>query len=372
MLNAIIVDDERPAIDFLKLLLERTGEIDVVGCYMCGTSALREAQTHKIDVAFLDIEMPDMSGLELAERLLEAGRDMEIVFVTAYDKYALDAFRANAIDYILKPTSPGDIAQTLAKLKKVRGTEQARESASDKGRIYCLGRLLVYGAGSDKPVKWRTAKAEELFAFLLLNLNEEVSKWRIMQVLWPEYETEKHNVLLHTSIYQVKKTLLFAKIDFHLTFRNGRYRLELPQAYIDVREFGEITGEEIALSEGNIDKYKRALSLYKGNFLADEYPWAQSRAEEYFIKYRGLACGFAQYYAEKEEFEAAEGILQEALEKAPLDDSMNEMMLKLYYMKKDKASLVLHYNRIQELYHTELGITPNAVMRSYMKRSLEL
>lgn len=118
MFNAIIVDDEKPALDVLKLLLEKTGQICVVGSFMRAADALSQLQCLKPDVAFLDIEMPELSGLELVERIIEADNGIEIVFTTAYDKYSLEAFRINAIDYILKPFSSDDIAQTVARLKK--------------------------------------------------------------------------------------------------------------------------------------------------------------------------------------------------------------------------------------------------------------
>lgn len=373
MLNAIIIDDEKPAIEVLKLLLEKTGQICVVGSFMSAVQALSEVQNLKPDVAFLDIEMPEMSGLELAEKIIEAGIDIEIVFVTAYNKYALEAFRVNAIDYILKPLSSDDISQTITRLKKVRPSQDSPQMPADKGRIYCFGRLLVYGAGCGKAVKWRTSKAEELFAFMLQNLNNEVSKWIITQVLWPECETEKLNVHLHTTIYIIKKTLLSANIKFDFTFTNGRYKLELPDVYIDAAEFEAITNAEITLSAASIERYKKALCVYKGNYLEEnEYLWSQSKAEEYSLRYRSLVSEFAKFYTTKTDYTNAEKILQKALTKAPLDDDLNEMLLKLFFIKKDNASLVMHYNKIKELYEAELGIAPNATMQDLFNRAFEL
>ena len=213
MFNAIIVDDEKPALDVLRLLLEKTGQICVVGAFMSAANALAEMQSLKPDVAFLDIEMSDMSGLELAEKIIDIGIDIEVVFVTAYDKYALEAFRVNAIDYILKPFSSDDIVQAITRLKKVKPLPVVSQMPADKGRIYCFGRLSVYGVGCRDAVKWRTSKTEELFAFMLQNLDSQVAKWRITEVLWPEYETEKQLYThLYTTIYKVKKTLLAANI----------------------------------------------------------------------------------------------------------------------------------------------------------------
>ena len=303
MFNAIIVDDEKPALDVLKLLLEKTGQICVVGSFMSAADALSQLQSLKPDVAFLDIEMSEMSGLELAGKIIEADGDIEIVFVTAYDKYALEAFRVNAIDYILKPFSSDDIAQAITRLKKVKPLPVVSQMPVDKGRIYCLGRLSVYGAGCREAVKWRTSKTEELFA----------------------------------------------------------------------AEFEAITDAEIAFSAASIEKYKKALKLYKGNYLEENgYTWSQNKAEEYSQRYRGLVSELAKYYTTKTDYTNAEKILQKALTKAPLDDDLNEMLLKLFFMKKDNASLVMHYNKIKELYEAELGIAPNATLQDLFNRTFEL
>lgn len=374
MLNAIIVDDEKPAVAILKLLLEKTGQICVVGSFIRAADALLKLQDLKPDVAFLDIEMPGMSGLELAEKIIEASDNTEIVFVTAYDKYALEAFRVNAINYILKPLSSDDIAKTITRLEKIKPLSAPTRISADKGRIYCFGKLLVYGAECGQAAKWRTSKAEELFAFMLQNLNEEVPKWKITQALWPECETGKQlSVYLHTTVYQVKKTLLSANIKFDFTFTNGKYKLELSDVYIDAAEFKAITDAETAFTAASIERYKKALSLYRGNYLEENrYIWSQSSSEKYAKRYCRLVSEFARYYTAKTDYVNAEKILRKALTIIPLDDDLNEMLLKLYFMKKDKASLVMHYNKIKKLYKAELGIAPNTVMQDLLNRISEL
>lgn len=373
MFKAIIVDDEKPALDVLRLLLEKTGQICVVGTFMSAVDALSKIQSLKPDIAFLDIEMSDMSGLELAGKIIDTGIDIEIIFVTAYDKYALEAFRVNAIDYILKPFSTDDITRAIKRLKKVKPLSAVSQKPGDKGRIYCFGRLSVFGAGCREAVKWRTSKTEELFAFMLQNLNRKVAKWKILQVLWPESVTEKQlNTNLYTTVYKVRKTLSSAKIKFSFTFINGSYKMELPNVYIDTAEFEELTDAEIVFSASSIEKYRKALSLYKGNYLEDnEYIWSQNKAEEYLSKYLILVSEFVKYYTTKADYANAERVLQEALAKAPLDDKLNEMLLKLYFVKKDKASFITHYNKIKELYQSELGITPNKAMQELFRDILK-
>lgn len=141
MINAVIVDDETPALDILKLMLEKCGQVSVVGAFISAKTALVEIRNLNPDVVFLDIEMSEMSGLMLAEKIIDLGVDAQVIFVTAYNKYALEAFRVNAIDYILKPFSSDDIAHAITRLQKLKSLPAKPPSKipADHGRIYCFG-----------------------------------------------------------------------------------------------------------------------------------------------------------------------------------------------------------------------------------------
>ncbi|EMS73919.1 response regulator [Ruminiclostridium cellobioparum] len=361
MLKAIIVDNEEPAINILKILLERTRQVTVIDSFLSAADALAGLVKVKPDVAFLDIEMPEINGLELAGKILEINNDIEIIFVTAYDQYALNAFRVNALDYLLKPLSFEDIEQTISRLIKRRGLlTDSNLKLSGNGRIYCFGKLSAYGTGSKQPVKWRTSKAEELFAYMLQNLEKEVSKWKICEALWPEYVQEKVDIQLHTTIYKMKKVLSSAGINLDFSFNNGCYWMSLPQVYIDMVEFDSLAASVASVEEGTIEKYEKALLLYKGGYLEDnDYLWALSKREEYFIKYLKLATSIVVYYMQRNEYIAAEKILHEILEKSPLNEVAHEMLLKCYFIKKDQVSFITHYLALQKLFKDELGIEPS-------------
>ena len=370
MYRAILVDDERPALDVLSFLLEKSGQICVVGTFIHASDALAEIPQLKPDVAFLDIKMPEISGLELAEKIVETEGNTEIIFVTAYDKYALEAFNANAIDYILKPISSNDITRVITRLDRIKPLPNACWMPTVQAQIYCFGRLSVYCAGCTEALKWRTTKAEELFAFMLQNLNIDVPKWKITQALWPEYEEEKKvDVNLYTTIYKVKKTLIKANIKFTFTFQNGKYKMELPNISIDTNEFMAITNGEIKVTEASVDKYKTAFSLFRGTYLGEnEYYWSQSEAEKYLVRYRRLVFALVHYYIKQADNLAAEQILRDSLQIIPLDDDLNEMLLQLFYAKKDKAALIRHYNRIKTLFQAEFGVEPSFSMKELLNK----
>ncbi len=113
--RALIADDEPRARQFLERLLEELAEIEVVGVAKSGAEALNLIADLKPDVAFLDIQMPDLSGLEVAHHLKGDGSPL-VVFVTAYDRYAVEAFEIAALDYVLKPIRRERLSEAVRRI----------------------------------------------------------------------------------------------------------------------------------------------------------------------------------------------------------------------------------------------------------------
>ncbi|MBU2979539.1 two-component system response regulator BtsR [Alteromonas sp. C1M14] len=117
MLSAIVIDDEPLACEELCELLAETSAIKVLGQAANAIEGLDMIQQHKPDVIFLDIEMPQISGLELLA-MLDVDTMPYVVLVTAFEQYAIQAFEDNAFDYILKPVEPARLNKTIARLQK--------------------------------------------------------------------------------------------------------------------------------------------------------------------------------------------------------------------------------------------------------------
>lgn len=111
--KTLIIEDERLAREELKLLLKDYLEIEIIGEAKNGEEGLQKIKEQKPDLLFLDVSMPGMTGFEMLKHLEEIPR---VIFVTAYDEYALKAFEVNALDYILKPVDPDRLKEAIAKL----------------------------------------------------------------------------------------------------------------------------------------------------------------------------------------------------------------------------------------------------------------
>ena len=140
-IRAYIVDDERLAVERLTRLLAATGRVHVAGSSTDPEHALAELSTIEIDVLFLDIQMPGLTGFALLERL---ERDIRVIFTTAYDRYAVEAFTVNSIDYLLKPIDAQRLDRALDKLMRVANQPRAdvRALARELAAELAAGRRL--------------------------------------------------------------------------------------------------------------------------------------------------------------------------------------------------------------------------------------
>lgn len=141
MMRAVVVEDEPLARQYLKSLLEKTGRVHVIGEAGDGASGLKLCRDQSPDVAFLDIEMAGPDGLAIAERLLALPRPPLVVFVTGYAGHAVDAFRVEAVDYILKPVDPDQILEAVRRLEQRLG--RRGESSQEAEGVDTLERIPV-------------------------------------------------------------------------------------------------------------------------------------------------------------------------------------------------------------------------------------
>jgi two-component system LytT family response regulator len=149
-LRALIVDDERLARDKVRRLLESEADVEIVGECGSGHEAVAVLRSQKVDLVFLDIQMPGLSGFDVLREVGPAAL-AHVVFVTAHDEFAVRAFDVQALDYLLKPFDAARFRETLARVRKRSAGElQQQMTALLEGlgaRDAYAQRMLVKGAG---------------------------------------------------------------------------------------------------------------------------------------------------------------------------------------------------------------------------------
>lgn len=280
MLRAILVDDETVILKKIQAMVKDSGLVEVVGAYTDPLTALLEATETKPDCALLDIEMPGLSGIELAERLASLNSDLEVVFITAYNHYAAQAFEVNALDYLLKPIRPERLEKAVKKVLRRRdGKPQESPSACI---IRCFGCFEVLVGG--QAVKWSRSKARELLAYMLQYEGKWLSKYRLCDELLADHPPERALAYLQICMHALRRSLREAgctQIQIH--YANDKYILTVTEADWDLRSFEQAyqTFGSTALSE----HAGRALACYRGEYLeGEDWLWVDILREDYICR----------------------------------------------------------------------------------------
>jgi two-component system, LytTR family, response regulator LytT len=132
-LKTIVVDDEQLARDELGYLLGQVGGVEIIAQAGNGLEALETIDRLQPDLVFLDVQMPGLTGFEVARRLLENGPASHIIFVTAYDQHAIEAFEVNAVDYLLKPVDASRLEVALQRARRRIAVDRGDARAAIKG-----------------------------------------------------------------------------------------------------------------------------------------------------------------------------------------------------------------------------------------------
>ncbi|MEY8739203.1 response regulator [Bacillales bacterium AN1005] len=285
-MKVILVDDERLALIGLQKILEKeVSGVEILATYSDPTEVMTGVMIQRPDVVFLDIHMPEIDGLELGRKIQQAAPDIEIIFVTSHDQYAVHAFDLQALDYVMKPIKKDRFQQTLSRVR-----ERLNLKREQKGRdtntplICCFNQIQFKLPGQEaQTAKWRTSKAQELFAYLLHHRNQIIHRSTLLELLWPELEEDKTVHQLYTAMYHVRQTLKAYHMDM-VTIQSGHleagYRLELGEVQLDSERWEQEVKQWKSVDSSTVDAYEHVLGLYKGTYLGNyEYMWAEPERE---------------------------------------------------------------------------------------------
>lgn len=252
-MRILIVDDEWMVREETAEVVHRVrpkAEIRQAANYI---EALELARTEQIDIALLDIEMPGMNGLELSQKLKEIRPDTNLLFVTAYSEYAMDAFSLYPSGYLLKPLDAGALEKAFQNLRN------PVEQKPKRLEIRCFGSFEVFQDG--KPVTFARTKTKEVLAWLVHLQGASANTAELCAVLWEDSsQAESNKHYFRNLIADLKKTMKACGAEELLICRRNQFAVDPKQFDCDYYRY--LAGDVAAVNS------------YRGEYMS-QYSWAE-------------------------------------------------------------------------------------------------
>jgi len=359
-MRVILVDDEKATLLIMSRMLSKFQEIELAGVFQSSSEAYSFIRENNIDMAFLDIRMPEENGLNLARRIASEFPGLELVFLTSYKKYALDAFDIHAFDYLVKPVSQERLEDTIkrAMQKHALLPKTSVKESLPKLSVYCLGGMEIHD-NNDEIVKLYSSKSFELLAYLIYNKGKFVSKWNVMENVFPGMPVYNAETYLNTTVYKLRKALASYGMNAAVISSNESYRVEFKEIYIDYIDFEIRMNALSQISDCTVEEALKAEKLYEGELFGDRgYFWSIAEKERISVTYFDLCKKIIKYFFKNKNYTQALQILKKIEYKNELDEEVNCLLMELYAYKKDKLALIRQYNKYAKVLKTELRISP--------------
>lgn len=252
-MRVILVDDEPLAMERFCILSKEMPIVDVVGKFELAEEAIEFVKSHEVELAVLDIEMCGMNGIELAKELRKFIPNLQIMFITGHEQYALKGFRLHAVAYLVKPYNFEELSYAI------KTTELLMQRKPVKVLIKTFGRFEVFVDG--KPVFFKSAKAKELLALMVDAKGGPVSSGFAISMLWEERPfDEKTQSLYYKTAKSLEETL--EKHDIGHIIIKTRYERCLNRKEVECDYYQYLIGEE----EG--------VKAFHGEYMS-QYSWGE-------------------------------------------------------------------------------------------------
>jgi two-component system LytT family response regulator len=367
-MKVIIVDDESLALRSLEKVMNEIGGVDIIGMYQDPRQVIEAVVRDKPDILFLDIEMPVMNGMRLAEQLLELRPSLNIVFVTAYSEYAVKAYELDALDYIVKPVRHDRLVKTLTRIQEEH-TVEAGSTATERVMIRLFRTLQIEYSGQEPElIAWRTAKAQELFAYLVHISGKLVRKEALNDILWPNSPQKKAYTHLYTTIYQLRKTLSKLNVGIQIKSGDEGYVLERSRVRIDKEEWETTILAISEVTANNIDELRRVMQLYRGYYLQEyDYVWALEERERLNMLWLRTATRIADYLMDIGRFAETIALCHEIREYQPYSSYSYFMLMRIHAALGERVLVKEQYQRLMEMLSEQLGERPEEHITAWFR-----
>ena len=358
MFTAIAVDDEKTSLHRISRLVEEDQRVKMVATFSDCLQALEYVSAHQVDLVFLDIEMPEMDGLQLAEQMREADPFLEIIYITAYHQYALEAFRTYAIGYLLKPLNKKDFTEQMDVVAK-RYRPRVPHSQPLPLIITCFGGFDV--RTHKETIRWKTTKAEELFALLIYFQGRGRSRDTLIELLWPDMEFKKASNLFRVTCTYLRGALSqYTHCDL-LKRELNEYYLDVSAVSCDLYDFRHI---HHTMDQTGYKEWEKVTPLYQGYFLESKtYDWVEEirvKLEKDFIH---IQDRIHQHYRESGQPAQASQALEAILNRDPTHEATWEKLIDYKIRVGEITKAVALYHDYAYRLEKDLQTNPSSAIK---------
>ncbi len=362
-MNAVLIDDEKMVLNYLEELLQDYETINVIGTFTNPHAGKDFIETEAVDIVFLDINMPEYNGMEIAKDIRKTNPDLMIIFVTAHDEYAVDSFEVQATDYVVKPILKERIDKTIARIQ----TKMA-DLHKEPALIINLFNNIQFNFLNKQPVsiQFNMAKVQQLFLYLLHYQSRLVRKEELIDMLWPNLEERKAFSQLYNAIYMIRKEIAPYEENISITTYSDSYKVELNHTVTDVREFEASIPLLPPLTEQSITSYEELLVLYKGNYLEGyDYEWADGERYRLQTLWVNIALDVARWYDEKKEYDKLNNLCKRICDIEPITEQAYLYLMKIAAKRNENSSVHYYYTKLKNELEKEIQEKPNDELQEW-------
>jgi two-component system, LytTR family, response regulator len=367
-MKVILVDDEKSMLLIMRKMLSKIPDIELAGSFQSPGEAYKYMKENKVDMAFVDINMPEENGLDFVRRVTSEINDIAIFFLTAYKEYALEAYGMYAFDYLVKPITQEKLENSIQKAKEKLIFLQPcnRQVILNKMYFYCLGSLDVKSM-EGKSVQFTSSKSSELMAYLVMHRGRLVSKWKIMDDVFVGMAPQNAETYLNTTVYKLRKALEPHGMKSIIISAEESYKIDLNNIYVDMIDFENRSLKVSHLDVSNQEEAINTEKLYSGELFGEkDYRWSLPEKERITEVYFCFAKKLVKYLIDNMQLTIALHITKKLINFNEIDEEVNCLLMKIYTLQRNRNLLERQFDRYTDILKNELGLNPgNMVVDLY-------
>ncbi|OEH91550.1 response regulator [Bacillus solimangrovi] len=366
MIKVLLVDDEEAGLNLLNMLLSDFEEVEVRGQYTDPMKALEHLKVEQVDAVFLDIEMPQLSGMEVARKVKELNEFTKIVFVTAHMNFAVEAFEIESTDYLLKPVTKSRLDQSVKRLLKITNKPLKHDLSIS---VRCFGSFDIVNHDSSLLFNWRTNKVKELCAYLVHHEGRVVESEQIIEILWPEVDINKAKTSLYTCMSYLRQAFKKNGLKNIILRKSGGYFIDLSKINCDLIEWTRQINSLKPISTENIKQYEQLMERYSEMYMERMgFFWAEEKRAFISNKMISVFYHLGEFYRKNGELKKSLKCIEKELEYSCYSDEICQRLITTHLKMGNRSEALKVYRSFESNLQEDLGIEPSFQTKMVIQR----